>query len=90
MLQVGLSIAAGTITPSRILRRLGTYSRKNRPYLAFRELGVAVRTGFLLQYLGDAELRSIIQAATLAHAVVAVVKVRTGCLTTCSCDPFDL
>jgi TnpA family transposase len=43
---------------------LGTYSRKNRLYLAFRELGVAVRSGFLLQYLGDAELRSIIQAAT--------------------------
>ena len=33
-------------------------------YQAFRELGVAVRTGFLLQYIGDAELRSTIQAAT--------------------------
>jgi TnpA family transposase len=64
MLRVGVSIAAGTITPSTILRRLGTYSRKNRLYLAFRELGVAVRTGFLLQYLGDANLRSTIQAAT--------------------------
>jgi TnpA family transposase len=64
MLRVGVSIAAGTITPSTILRRLGTYSRKNRLYLAFRELGVAVRTGFLLQFLGDAELRSTIQAAT--------------------------
>ena len=31
---------------------------------AFRELGVAVRTAFLLQYVGDAELRSTIQAAT--------------------------
>jgi TnpA family transposase len=64
MLRVGVSIAAGTITPSMILRRLGTYSRKNRLYLAFRELGVAVRTGFLLQFLADAELRSMIQAAT--------------------------
>ena len=64
MLRVGLSIAAGTTTPSTILRRLGTYSRKNRLYLAFRELGVAVRTGFLLQFLGNAELRSAIQAAT--------------------------
>jgi TnpA family transposase len=44
--------------------RLGMYSRKNRLYLAFRELGVAVRTGFLLQYLADADLRSTIQAAT--------------------------
>jgi TnpA family transposase len=64
MLRVGVSIAAGTITPSTILRRLGTYSRKNRLYLAFRELGVAVRTGFLLQFIGSAELRSTIQAAT--------------------------
>jgi len=64
MLRVGVSIAAGTISPSTILRRLGTYSRKNRLYLAFRELGVAVRTGFLLQFLGNAELRSTIQAAT--------------------------
>src|SRR5207302_1595608 len=31
---------------------------------AFRELGVAVRTGFLLQYIHDAELRATIQAAT--------------------------
>jgi TnpA family transposase len=39
MLRVGVSIAAGTITPSTILRKLGTYSRKNRLYLAYRELG---------------------------------------------------
>jgi len=64
MLRVGISIAAGHITPSTILRKLGTYSRKNRLYQAFRELGGAVRTGFLLQYLGDADLRSTIQAAT--------------------------
>ena len=64
MLRVGVSIAAGSITPSTILRRLGTYSRKNRLYLAFRELGMAVRTGFLLQFIGNTELRSIIQAAT--------------------------
>src|SRR5713101_2077488 len=43
---------------------LGTYSRKNRLYQAFRESGVAVRTRFLLQYIGNAELRSTIQAAT--------------------------
>jgi TnpA family transposase len=64
MLRVGISIAAGRITPSTILRKLGTYSRKNRLYQAFRELGVAVRTGFLLRYIGDADLRSTIQAAT--------------------------
>jgi TnpA family transposase len=33
-------------------------------YLAFRELGRVVRTGFLLRYLSDADLRQTIQAAT--------------------------
>lgn len=64
MLRVVLSIKAGRITPSMLLRKLGTYSRKNRLYQAFRELGNAVRTEFLLNYLGNAELRTLIQAAT--------------------------
>jgi TnpA family transposase len=64
MLRVAVSIRAGRITASTILRRLGTYSRKNRLYLAFRELGRVVRTGFLLRYLADTELRATIQAAT--------------------------
>jgi len=63
MLRVALSIKEGRLTPSTILRRLGTYSRKNKLYHAFRELGRAVRTGFLLRYMADAELRSTIQAA---------------------------
>ena len=46
------------------MRRLGTFSRKNKLYQAFRELGRLVRTGFLLKYLGDNELRELIQAAT--------------------------
>jgi hypothetical protein len=33
-------------------------------YFAFRELGHAVRTGFLLDYLSDIELRRLIQTAT--------------------------
>ena len=64
MFRLAMSIKAGRVTPSTILRRLGTYSRKNRLCQAFRELGRAIRTGFLLQYLGDAELRSTIHAAT--------------------------
>ena len=63
MLRVALSIKEGRLTPSTILRRLGTYSRKNKLYHAFRELGRAVRTGFLLRYLADPELRATIQAA---------------------------
>jgi TnpA family transposase len=64
MLRVALSIKAGRISAATILRRLGTYSRQNRLYLAFRELGRVVRTAFLLRYLGDQELRATIQAAT--------------------------
>jgi len=45
-------------------RRLATYSRKNKLYFAFRELGRVVRTIFLLRYLSSVELRHTIQAAT--------------------------
>lgn len=64
MLRVAISIKAGKITPSMILRRLGTYSRKNKLYFAFRELGRVVRTQFLLKYINDIELRRTIHAAT--------------------------
>jgi hypothetical protein len=47
MLHVALSIGAGRIRRSTILRRLATYSRKNKLYFAFRELGRVVRTAFL-------------------------------------------
>ena len=64
MLRVALSIRAGRLLPSAILRRLATHSRKNRLYFAFRELGRAIRTAFLLRYLGSVELRRAISAAT--------------------------
>jgi len=64
MLSVALSIKAGRLLPSAILRRLGTYSRKNRLYFTFRELGRAVRTTFLLRYVGSVDLRRTIGAAT--------------------------
>jgi TnpA family transposase len=64
MLRVALSIGAGRIRPSTILRRLATYSRKNKLYFAFRELGRVVRTVFLLDYISDIDLRRTIQAAT--------------------------
>ncbi|HET9239221.1 MAG TPA: Tn3 family transposase [Oligoflexus sp.] len=64
MLRVAVSIKAGHITAATVLRRLGVQSRKNKVYFAFRELGRAIRTIFLLSYIGDAELRRTIQAAT--------------------------
>ncbi len=63
MLQVAQSIRAGRISPSTVLRKLGTASRKNKLYFAFRELGRVIRTTFLLDYIGDEDLRRIIQAA---------------------------
>jgi TnpA family transposase len=64
LLQVVLSIKAGTISSAQLLRRLGSYSRRNRLYQAFRELGRVVRTVFLLEYLSDAPLREHITATT--------------------------
>lgn len=63
LLRIVLSIKAGKISASTILKRLSAYSRKNHVYQAFRELGRVVRTGFLLRYLADEELRTTIQAA---------------------------
>jgi TnpA family transposase len=64
LLRIVLSVKNGTITASTILGKLNTYSHKNKLYQAFRELGRVIRTGFLLQYLGDPELRAIIQRET--------------------------
>jgi len=64
LLQVVLSIKAGTVSSALLLRRLGTHSRRNRLYQAFRELGRVVRTVFLLRYLSDATLREQITAST--------------------------
>lgn len=64
MLQVAQSIKAGRISPSSILRRLGSASRKNKLYYAFRELGRVVRTAFLLEYITDKDLRHTIQRST--------------------------
>jgi len=64
MLRVAVSIKQGRISASAILRRLGTYSRKNKLYFAFRELGKVIRTIFLLKYIGDVELRRLIQSET--------------------------
>lgn len=64
LLRVVLSIKTGKISSAVLLRKLGHYSRKNRLYQAFRELGRVVRTVFLLQYISEVELREQITAAT--------------------------
>lgn len=64
MMQVVLSIQAGKISSSLLLRRLGNYSRRNKLYLAFQELGRAIRTQFLLEYISDVEMRETITDTT--------------------------
>ena len=64
MMQVVLSIQAGLVTPSMLLRKLGTNSRKNRLYQALRELGCVQRTLFLLRYISDPQTRRAIRAET--------------------------
>jgi len=64
IMQVVLSIHAGKVLPSMLLRKLGVKSRKNKLYQAFRALGQIVRTIFLLKYLTDPVMRSHINGAT--------------------------
>ena len=64
LLRVVLSIKAGKISSAMLLRKLGNYSRKNRLYQTFRELGRVVRTVFLLRYISELDLREQITATT--------------------------
>ena len=59
-MKVVLSIQAGKILPSTLLRILTSYSSKNKLYVAFRELGRVIQTNFLLRYVTDAPLRATI------------------------------
>lgn len=64
LMQVALSIRAGKLQPSILLRKLGHESRKNRLYQAFRELGCVIRTIFLLRYISDIPMREQITKTT--------------------------
>ncbi|ODT74357.1 MAG: transposase [Pelagibacterium sp. SCN 64-44] len=64
MMQVVLSIQAGLVLPSMLLRKLGSHNRKSRLYQAFRELGRVERTLFLLRYIANPEIRRTIRAET--------------------------
>ena len=64
MLKVALAVSKGKMRSSIILRKLGTSSKKNKLYFAFRELGRVNRTIFLLKFISDEALRRMINAAT--------------------------
>lgn len=64
LLRVVISIQEGKVLPSMLLRKLTTYSRKNRLYQAFHALGTVVRTCFLLTFISDEKLREVIHRST--------------------------
>jgi TnpA family transposase len=64
LMRVVLSIESGQISSDMLLRKLGNYSRKNKLYQAFRELGRVIRTIFLLKFISDQKLRQQITDTT--------------------------
>ena len=64
LMQVVLSIQAGKVLPSMLLRKLNSNNRRNKLYRAFRELGRVTRTLFLSRYISEADLRQTIRAET--------------------------
>lgn len=64
MFRIAISIKEGKIKPSLFLNKLAYCNGRNKLYLAFRELGRALRTIYLLEYLSDFELRKEVHAAT--------------------------
>lgn len=57
-LQIVLAIQSGRVSPSWVLAKLNSHSRRNRLYLAFQELGRVVRTVYLLNWIADDGLRA--------------------------------
>jgi TnpA family transposase len=64
LMQVAISIHSGRVVPSTLLRKLGNDSVKNRLYRAFKALGTATRTLYLLRYIAEESLRVAVTATT--------------------------
>lgn len=64
LMRVVLSIRAGKLLPSTILKRLNSSSKKNRLYHAFEALGQVIRTQFLLRYISEQGLRRQVTECT--------------------------
>jgi len=64
LMQVALSIPAGKISSAALLRKLGHESRQNKLCQAAHELGSAVRTLFLLNWISNGAMRQGVTATT--------------------------
>src|SRR5450759_3206683 len=56
-MQLAIAIQSGKLAPSAVLARINSYSTRNRLALALQELGKAVRTKFLLEWIMDESMR---------------------------------
>ena len=63
-MQLALAIQSGALAPSAVLARVNSYSTKNRFALALKELGNAVRTTYLLEWVMDEALRRTVHKGT--------------------------
>ncbi|KAI9130230.1 Tn3 family transposase (plasmid) [Acaryochloris sp. CCMEE 5410] len=64
LMRMVLSIKAGKLMPSTLLRKLNSYSKKNQLHQALRELGRVGRTIFLLRFISEPTIRRQITACT--------------------------
>lgn len=64
-MQLALAIQGGTLAPSAVLAWINSYSTRNRFALALQELGVAVRTRFLLEWIMDDAMRRTVHRCTM-------------------------
>jgi TnpA family transposase len=63
-MQLALAIQSGALAPSAVLERINSYSTRNRFALALQELGKAVRTKFLLEWIRDDSMRRSVHHCT--------------------------
>ncbi len=63
-MQLALAIQSGAFAPSAVLVKVNSYSTKNRFALALKELGNAVRTTYLLEWVMDDSLRRTVHKGT--------------------------
>jgi TnpA family transposase len=63
-MQLALAIESGMLAPSTVLARINSYSTRNRLALALQELGKAVRTTYLLEWMMDEEMRRAVHKCT--------------------------
>lgn len=61
LLRLATSIKLGICSGSQILKRLNSYSRKNKFYQALRELGRLVKSITILTFIGNEELRQKVE-----------------------------